>query len=268
MSAEARIRLRRKVANTDLEPAEVIGVGLLLSFLVAILSLIIVGVVGLNWWWMIISVFPFLIACGVAPAAAFKRRLKNDEYSHFIQASDLDRLSRELMFRAQDAIRGALSSAVYAEESLHHAVEESVLRRHEWDVAIALRKISALRSELDASTKGGLPGPRTAAVLNSQRNALGVATDATTSRISALERYATELKMADAAERDWRAAMKASGRNDQYIDLIASTAADEHAIAELEGLTEQAAVAARALDEHLHQASLAAQELVLPTIPK
>ena len=36
-------------------------------------------------------------------------------------------------------------------------------------------------------------------------------------------------------ERDWRAAVKASDRNDQYLDLIARTAADEHAITEIQG---------------------------------
>jgi hypothetical protein len=101
-------------------------------------------------------------------------------------------------------------------------------------------------------------------VLNSQRRALTLATDATTSRISALERYAAELKAADAAENDWRAALKASDRNDQYLDLIAETVADEHAIAEIKGLTEQAASAAQVFREHLHQASLAAQALDLP----
>ena len=59
----------------------------------------------------------------------------------------------------------------------------------------------------------------TAAVLDSQRHALTLATNATKSRISALEHYAAELKKADAAERDWRAALKASGRNDQYSIL-------------------------------------------------
>ncbi len=108
----------------------------------------------------------------------------------------------------------------------------------------------------------------TAAVLESQRRALTLATDATTSRINVLKRYAAELEMADAAESDWQAAMKASGRNDQYLDLIARTVADEYAIKEIKGLTEDVAVAAQALNEHLYQASLAAQELVLPTTPQ
>ena len=268
MSAEASRRLRRKISYGAEDAEAAIGCGFALGLFGTIPLVILHFVVGLSWWWMIVPVLSILIGLGVAPVIASNSKLKRHDYDHFIQASDLDEPSRELMFRAQEAIRGALSSAVYAQKSLHHAVEDRVLRGHEWDVAIALQKISTLRSELNASTKGGSPGPRTAAVLNSQWHALTVATEATTSRISALERYTAELQMADAAECDWQAAMKASGRNDQYIDLITRTAADEHAVAEIEGLTEHAAVAAQVLDEHLYQASLAAQALVLPTTPK
>lgn len=116
--------------------------------------------------------------------------------------------------------------------------------------------------------EGGLPGPMTVAVLDSQRQALTLAKGATTSRISALERYASELHMADDAERDWQTALKASSRNDQYLDLVARTAADEHAVSELQGLTEQAAAAAEAFREHLYQASLAAEALVFPATPQ
>ena len=266
LSTEARDRLRRKLGIPgDWNPEDTLGSGFVLSLFLAILFLSLHFAIGLGWWWMIIAAFPFPISSGVALTTVLKKRLRSDDRSHFIDTSLLDKPTRELMFRTQEAIRGALGSAVYTEKSLHHAVEEPVLRRHEWDVATALRKISSLRAELDASSKDSSSGPRTSAVLNSQRNALKVATEATTSRISALERYAKELKMADAAERDWQAAMKASGRNDQYIDLIAQTAADEQAIAEIKGLTEHAAVAAQALDEHLYQASLAAQALVFPT---
>ena len=86
--------------------------------------------------------------------------------------------------------------------------------------------------------------------------------------ITSLERYASELQMADAAEHDLQTALKASSRNDQYLDLVARTAADEHAISEIQGLTEQAAAASEVFREHLHQASLAAEALVLPTAPQ
>ena len=260
LSVEARSRLARKIKRSNNRVDDAVGgIGLLLCIPAAIILAILHFVIGLSWWWMFASVIPFVV--GFALMFPLSGELADSDYSHFVEASDLDTSARQLMFRAQEAINGALRSDVYANNSFDKALEEPVLRRHEWDIAIALRKISNLRSELQASTQK-LPGPMEAAVLASHRNALALATNSTTSRIDALERYAKELKMADDAERDWRAARRASGRNDQYIDLIAATAADEHAIAEIKGLTEQAAVAAQVFRE---QASLAAHSLVLPT---
>jgi hypothetical protein len=52
--------------------------------------------------------------------------------------------------------------------------------------------------------------------------------------------------------------------NDRYRDLVARTAADEHATMEIAGLAEQAAEAGQALRETLQQATLAAEALALP----
>jgi hypothetical protein len=240
MSAEARGQLVRKINNDVDLPA---GCGFMLSVLGAITLIILHFAIGLSWWWMFASALPTLI--GGTLTAGRNSQLDKLDDSHFVRPSDLDKSSSKLLFRAQDAIGAILGSGVNARNSLDRAAEELELRRHEWDVAKALRKISRLRSELEASTKDGSPGPATADVLNSQHRALTLATDATTSRISALERYAAELKAADAAESDWRTA-------------------DEYAIAEIKGLTEKAAAAAQVFRDHLHQASLAAQALDLP----
>lgn len=259
MSAEARRQLVRKINGDADLPA---GCGFMISIVGVITLIILHFATGLSWWWMFASALPALI--GGALTAQRSSQLDKLDDSHFVRPSDLDKSSKKLLSRAQDAIRTVLGSKVNASDSLGPAAEELELRRHEWDVAKALRKISRLRSELEASAKDGAPGPVTADVLNSQRRALTLATDATTSRISALERYAAELKAADAAESDWRAALKVSDRNDQYLDLIAYTAADDHAIAEINDLSERAAAAAQVFRDHLHQASLAAQALDLP----
>ena len=104
----------------------------------------------------------------------------------------------------------------------------------------------------------------TATVLHSQERALKLARTAVTSRIRALERYAAQLKAADAAKSDWQRALKLSGANDQYLDLVARTAADEHAIAEIDNLTVQAQAAQQVYQDCLHAVALAAEALVLP----
>jgi hypothetical protein len=195
-------------------------------------------------------------------------KLDNRDLSRCVRPADLDGPSYELLGRTQNAICAILGSVVYGRYLSDHSVEESALRRHEWEIAIALKDISKLSRELERSIKIGSPGPMTVAVLASQRQALTLAEGATTSRISALERYASELQMADAAECDWQTALKASSRNDQYLDLVARTAADEYAISEIRGMTEQVAAAGNVFREHLRQAGLAAEALVLPATPQ
>jgi hypothetical protein len=267
LSAEARRHLVQKIrrSKSDLE----LGVGctgIAFSIIGAITLIILHFAIGLSWWWMFASALPLII--GFTGAFALSTELDGSDHKHFVESSDLDAPCRKLLLRAQDAIGIVLKSQVYTEKQLEPAVEEMALRRHEWEVATMLRDISSLRKEHEASRDEKSQGPRTKAVLDSQRQALELATNATVSRIKALERYATQLRAADDALRDWHNAQRASGLNDRYLDLIARTAADEHAIKEIQGLTDQAAAAAEAFRDSLDQASMAAEALVLPPLAK
>jgi hypothetical protein len=202
--------------------------------------------------------------------AAFNLRPKKVDTSDLrrcVFPSDLDALSYELLGRAQNVIRVISEYVVHSRYLSDLPTGERALRGHEWEIAVALKHISELTRE-NKRLIDGSPGPMTAAVLDSQRQALKLAEGAIASRITALERYASELRMADAAEGDWQAALKASSRNDQYLDLIARTAADELAISQIQGLTEQVVAARDVFREHLHQAALAAEALVLPVAPQ
>jgi hypothetical protein len=137
----------------------------------------------------------------------------------------LERGCGELLWRAQRSVAAVVSSAVYARD-LRGAVEEHVLRQHEWEIAVAR--------------------------------------DATTARVVALELLAAHVTAAEAARRDWEGAHQAAAKNDKYLDLVARTAADQHATTEITGLAEQAAQAAQALRETLQRATLAAEALALP----
>ena len=183
---------------------------------------------------------------------------------HVIEPSSLDDSCRQLLRRAQLAIGVILSSEVYAADLLRHAAGEIALRRHEWEIASTLRELTALRAEFDASLPDASRGPMTGAVLESHRCALAVAQEATASRVHAIERYAEQVRVADAARLDWQSALKIAGLNDRYLDLLARTAADELAVAEITSLTEQASAADDAFRESLHLATMAAEDLVLP----
>ena len=170
---------------------------------------------------------------------------------------------RKLLQRAQRAIATIVTSRVYAHD-LRGAVEEPVLRQHEWDIAVALREITELLLDLVSGYAGGTAGPMTTAILVSQNRAISIARDATTARVLALELLAAQVAAAEAAQRDWETAHRMAANNDKYLDLVARTAADQRATVEITGLAEQAAEAAQAFRETLQRATLAAEALALP----
>jgi hypothetical protein len=175
----------------------------------------------------------------------------------------LEQGCRRLLHRAQRAIAIILNSPVFAGD-LQAAVQEPVLRWHEWQIAVALRDITELLLELASGYAGGTAGPMTTTILLSQNRAISLARDATTARVLSLEILAAQVAAADAARRDWETAHRMAANNDKYRDLVARTAADQHATTEITGLAGQAAEAARALRETLQQATLAAEALALP----
>jgi hypothetical protein len=217
---------------------------------------------GLNLWWLLLSAIP--LTFGLIASRRQGDLLSDADLDHLVLPEELDKSSRKIQLRTQRAVEKILDSSVFIRHCLDPDVGESTLRHHEWEIATALREITRLRAELGASLKGDAPGPMTAAVLESHRRALELSADAIRSRVRELERYATELEKAEEAERDWQAATQAAGRNDAYLELVARTAADEHAIEEIRDMTEQAAQAAQALRDHLREAGLAGQALVLP----
>jgi hypothetical protein len=175
----------------------------------------------------------------------------------------LERECGKLLQRAQYAIATIVTSKVYAGD-LRGAVEEPILRQHEWEIAVALREITELLLDLASSYGGGTAGPMTTAILVSQNRAVTIAQNATTARVLSLELLAAQVAAAEAARRDWETAHRMAANNDRYLDLVARTAADERATVEITGLAEQAAEAAQAFRETLQRATLAAEALALP----
>jgi hypothetical protein len=205
-----------------------------------------------------------LTAVSVAVTRMADLRSPHSHGRRVIEPSSLDDSCRQLLRRAQLAIGAILSSEVHAADLLRHAAGELTLRRHEWEIASTLREITALRAKFDANLLDASRGPMTDAVLESHRRVLAAAQEATASRVHAIERYAAQIREADAARLDCQTALKIAGLNDRYLDLLARTAADEHAIAEITSLTGQASEANEAFRESLHLSTIAAEALVLP----
>jgi len=175
----------------------------------------------------------------------------------------LERECGVLLLRTQRAIAAIVTSTVYAGD-LRSAASVPALRQHEWEIAVELREITELLFDLVSSSGGGRAGPMTAPVLLSQHRAIEIARDATTARIVAIEQLAAQVAATEVARRDWETAHRMAANNDKYLDLVARTAVDERATAEITDLAQQAALAAQAFRETLQQATLAAEALALP----
>ena len=177
---------------------------------------------------------------------------------------NLDETCRTLLRRAQGAIASIRGSRLMATSPLGSIVDNSLLDQHEWEIACQLREITTLRSLLAVNSPNSSVGPMTTDVLRAQQRAIEVAQEATTTRVAALERYARQVIAAEQADRDWQLATTLSHHNDKYLDLVARTASDDYAAGEIAGLTEQLSAAAKAREDRLREADLAATALVLP----
>ena len=202
-------------------------------------------------------------SCAADPVGLAEPLYQLRHRDQVVVPSALDRVSRELLIRAQAAIGSALDPAAGDAPESPDIVTELTLRRHEWQIAVALRDITDLRAEHEFNAAASA-GPMTNSVLLPQQRALQLAQDAIESTVAALERYAVEVFTARSAFRDWQDALRISNLNDRYLDLVAHTAADGHAVSEISGLTDQAAAAAQAVRESMRQVGLAAAALALP----
>jgi hypothetical protein len=198
---------------------------LLIAEIIAIITAVILGV----------RISRFGQPTGKIPAVLAARAY----HGRYLTGADFDARARVLLRRAQDAIDSVLSSQVCAADLLDQAAARAALASQEWEVAVALREQARLRlrrSELP----GVRPGTQAAMLLAGQTQAAHLAEASVAGRVAALERYATEVQAADAVWRDWHQAAVVAELEGEHLDMAARTAADEHGVAQIEAMTEQA----------------------------
>ena len=174
-------------------------------------------------------------------AAAARSRYRG----RYLTGDDLDAPARVLLRRAQDAVDTVANAAVTGAGLLDEA---TALAAQEWDIAVSLRdqaRLRAKRAEIKRSTGLAEPADETTAdtpataLLRQHLDAAMAAEQSVSERIATLERYAAEVRQADAAYGDWRAHIKLAELTGPHLDLLARTAADSHGIAELDAMTER-----------------------------
>jgi hypothetical protein len=198
---------------------------LLIAEIVAIITVVIFG----------FRVALFGQPTGRVPAAEAART----HHGRYLTDEDFDAPGRALLRRAQDAIDAVTSSRVCRDDVLDQAAVSTALAGQEWDIAVAVREQGRLRSSRAEIRTAGA-GPATAALLGRQAEAADLAESSITARVDALEDYAAEVRAADTAYRDWQQASRLADLHGQHLDMLARTAADEHGIAAIEAMSQQA----------------------------
>jgi hypothetical protein len=181
---------------------------------------------------------------GLAPETAAARSYRG----RYLTGTDFDAPARRLLRRAQDAVDTANSSRVSRAGLLDEAGDSAALAWQEWDIALALREQARLRG-VRASLPGLSAGSPAARLLEHHDEAAVTAERSVAERVSALERYAEEVRQADAAYRDWEQYEQVARLTGQHLDMLARTAADEHGVAAIEAMSAQARAVREALRE-------------------
>jgi hypothetical protein len=215
--------------------------GLLLAEIIAVLTTVLLAA----------RIVRFGQLNGKVPADIAARRY----HGRYLTAADFDAPARVLLRRAQDAVDAVTSAGICRSGLLDGPAS---LAGQEWDIAIALReqaRLRARRAELAETADMNQADAETAVLLERQAEAARLAEASIRERIAALERYAEEVRAADATYRDWQRELYRTVAleqlTDQHMDMLARTAADEHGIAEIEAMSQQARAVHLALRELL-----------------
>jgi len=181
----------------------------------------------------------------------------------FCLPGDLDEKGRELLARAQRAIRRVHESEVARAGLLEPGENAVTLPQQEWQIAKTLRKVAQLREDQRNVLAEGVT-PEAEAALRPLRAALDDVESSVTARVEALERYADRTAEADAAYQAHAQVARVARRAAEYQDLLAETAADELAVSEIDRLARHAADLERSLHESLQAAQQAGIEVPRP----
>ncbi|MGD0704957.1 MAG: hypothetical protein ABSA02_34355 [Trebonia sp.] len=160
----------------------------------------------------------------------------------------LDGRAAALLRRAQDAVRAVTSAEICRDGLLDEPSTTAALAAQQSEIADALREQARLSAERSWLAEPS-PGSPAAELLEQHRQAARAAHRSIAARVAALERYAAEVRQADADYRDWRQHAAISELTGPHLDMLARTAADEYRIAELTAMIDQARSVRRALRE-------------------
>ncbi|WP_328923510.1 hypothetical protein OG429_01945 [Streptomyces sp. NBC_00190] len=221
---------------------------------------------NIHWF---LGLWPYAGACvvlyaGVTFFEQFARRRRaravNAAMGHVVAPEELSETAQVLVGRAQQAQRTILASQVHRLDLIDCRRNELVLPEQVWEVAKALREYSRLSKSAEADSSNA----EVIALQATRRRALRASHDGVEMRVVALEEYAARVREADLRYEELQQIQRLTDGNAEALDLLARTAADALAVAEIDGMNQQAAVLAKTLTMALDRASAAAAIIALP----
>ncbi|MGW1623083.1 hypothetical protein [Streptomyces sp. NPDC002172] len=180
-----------------------------------------------------------------------------------VRPAELAEDARTLLARAQQAKTTVLASSVHRFGLIDRQRNETALPHQEWEIAEALREYTRL-------VKAEPKNPRSdkvAALLGTRRKALRTSLDGIARRVTALESYANQVAAADDRYKELQQIHQLTEGSSDVLDLLARTVRDDLAVAEIEGMTGEAAAVAATFTTALESAKEAAA-IALPTARK
>lgn len=231
-----------------------------------------------SWWfgWLLLSVFarsPLMLGAGACAyglsgaIAVLKRRQRvpvllriAEVHDRFVLGHELNAETAVLLARAVRAADRVKRSTVQRLDTADKQHNDRRLDGQVWEIAEALRTYSRVAGQGPAEAVSEVM----AQALEPRRNILRISLASIGRRVEALENYAAQITEAEKRRRELRQLRRLTTGTAELFDLLAATARDDLAVAEIENMSGEVARALALFNEAVQSAQDAAA-LVLPS---
>ncbi|MGW2686430.1 hypothetical protein ACWC6I_25150 [Streptomyces sp. NPDC001414] len=207
-------------------------------------------------WLVLLSLIP------VVGRVRVRNRLRGIQQvrEQYVLDVDLVPAAGQLLARAGRAVAAVRRSKVHRDDYLDRQRNDVVLPEKVWEIAEMLRTYSRVEHSTPTWAKGQEARP----VLDAHRAVLQTTLDGIERRVTALETYAEQTAEADQRYAEFLQIQQISAASSDLLELLARSVRDDLAVAEIDGLTEQATTVGEAFKSALAEARESAHALAAP----
>lgn len=211
--------------------------------------------VGVTWL-VLMSIIP------IVGGLVTRNRLRGIQQAReqYVLDVDLVPAAGQLLARAGHAVAAVRRSKVHRDDYLDRRRNDVVLPEKVWEIAEMLRAYS----RVERSTPTWAKGQEVRPVLDAHRAVLQTTLEGIERRVTALETYAEQTAEADRRYAEFLQIQQISAAGSDLLELLARSVRDDLAVAEINGLTEQATTVGEAFKTALAEARESAHALAAP----